>query len=90
MPELMVGLIVGLMGLAWWFQTTNVVKEYKTPIRHNPEVSQIVLVSSVEESAPFACRPIEKNEDEPVMRNLTESFEKRRYIVESETQCIPE
>lgn len=92
MPELILGIVVALMGLAWWFQPSSNGPARETPsvVRENTGRSQMILVNSVEESFPFACRPLEKEEDEPVIRNLTQSFEQRSYLVEPSEQCILE
>lgn len=103
MPELILGLVVAFMGLAWWFQqplstsssrvTSTIVQERslgQTNKEEDTGRSQIILVNSVEESSPFACRPLEKEKEEPIIRNLTEPFEQRSYLVEPGEQCILE
>ena len=96
MPGIVVGLMLGLMGFAWFMQKPvghgqeRLWHETKsTVLSTDTAKSQAVVVDSVD-VPPVVCKPVETDEKKPIIRNLTGSFEQRQYILEPGEKCTPE
>lgn len=95
MPGVMVALVIGLMGLAWFTQGSGKGQRHlwrelnSKTVSSDTARSQVVVVDSVN-VPPVVCKPIETDENKPAVRNLTQSFEERQYVLEPGEKCSPD
>lgn len=81
MAGIIAGIMIGLMGLVWLMQPKGGPGDNSR--------SKVVIVDDMP-AEPVVCKPVQTDENVPLIRNLTQRYEDRRYLLKPGEECTPE